>query len=96
MLLARGADNVGVIDFVRKEHRTIGFQMTPVKAGAMRCTGIFIPRFATRVGLWHVEHKFVIHYDKKRDAPPNLAKDPRLREVEVQQGHVSENVRMYL
>ena len=54
MLLARGADNVGVIDFVRREHRTIGFQMTPVKAGAMRCTGIFIPRFATRVGLWHV------------------------------------------
>jgi hypothetical protein len=54
MLLARGADNVGVIDFVRREHRTIGFQMTPVKAGAMRCTGTFIPRFATRVVLWHL------------------------------------------
>ena len=96
MLLARGADNVGVIDFVRREHRSCCLEVATIEYGAAFLCARCVPRFATRVGLWHVEHKFVIHYDKKRDAPPNLAKDPRLREVEVQQGHVSENVRMYL
>lgn len=53
MLLAGSAEYVGVIDFVRSEHRTIGFEMAPVETGVMRCTGTFIPRFATRVVLSH-------------------------------------------
>lgn len=46
VFLAGSADNVGVIDLVKGAQGTIGSQMTPVKAGAMRCTGTFIPRFA--------------------------------------------------